>query len=256
MSTLAELRTWSELALQLPAALRPRRCAAVTETTPGGRWPVLLVHGYAGTDGVWTPLREALGTAGFGRIVRIRYNSVLSDPTAVSTVIARAALDALIDSGAPGVHLVGHSLGGLLVRHAVEHDDFLATRTRTAVTIATPHRGAPLARLAPGACRRSLVAGQAGGLTRATRRVQWLAYYSDGDRVVPCASARLDDPSRRVSNVLVPSVGHLAICRDARLIRSLVTALVACESAVSTPAFAASRPPSQLATPAAHTTAA
>ena len=59
--------------------------------------------------------------------------------------------------------------------------------------------------------------------------VRWLAYYSDGDRVVPPASARLDDPRYGVANVLIPGCGHLTICRDARLIWSLVRELIRTE---------------------------
>ena len=60
--------------------------------------------------------------------------------------------------------------------------------------------------------------------------VRWLAYYSDADRVVPPASARLDDPRYGAANVLIPGAGHLTICRDARLIRSLVPELIRTET--------------------------
>lgn len=38
----------------------------------------------------------------------------------------------------------------------------------------------------------------------AARPIRWLAYYSDGDRVVPPASARLDDPRYGAANLLIP----------------------------------------------------
>ena len=63
----------------------------------------------------------------------------------------------------------------------------------------------------------------------APRPARWLAYYSDGDRVVPAASARLDDPRYSAANLLIPGCGHLTICRDARLIRSLVPELIRTE---------------------------
>jgi hypothetical protein len=62
------------------------------------------------------------------------------------------------------------------------------------------------------------------------RQVRWLAYYSDGDRVVPPASARLDDPRYGAANLLIPGCGHLTICRDLRLIRSLVPELIRTET--------------------------
>ena len=60
--------------------------------------------------------------------------------------------------------------------------------------------------------------------------IRWLAYYSDGDRVVTPASARLDDPRYGAANLLIPGCGHLTICRDVRLIRSLVQQLIRTET--------------------------
>ena len=50
----------------------------------------------------------------------------------------------------------------------------------------------------------------------AARQVRWLAYYSDGDRVVPLTSVRLDDPCYGPANLLSPGCGHLTICHDVR----------------------------------------
>jgi hypothetical protein len=59
------------------------------------RCPVPLVHGYAGTESVWTPLRRALVEAGFGYIVSLRYSSFATDPLAVSAELTHQALRAL-----------------------------------------------------------------------------------------------------------------------------------------------------------------
>jgi len=61
MSMLQELRALGTAALQLPHALRRRGCGSIHYA--GGcnaRYPLLLVHGYAATESVWTPLRRAL----------------------------------------------------------------------------------------------------------------------------------------------------------------------------------------------------
>lgn len=111
-------------ALQLPRALRPRGCGSIQYIAEcNARYPVLLVHGYAASESVWTPLRR-----------------------------------------------------------------------------------------------------------EAARPIRWLAYYSDGDRVIPPASARLDDPRYGAANLLIPDCGHLTICRDVRLIRSLVPELIRTET--------------------------
>jgi triacylglycerol lipase len=107
--------------------------------------------------------------------------------------------------------------------------------TANAVTIACPHRGAPLARIAPGRCARFMLSRTPVPRTAAPvmSPVRWLTYYSDGDRVVPASSARLDEPRRQATNVLIRGCGHLTICRDARLIRSVVSELMHTESSRS-----------------------
>jgi pimeloyl-ACP methyl ester carboxylesterase len=233
MSTLQELGAVGMAALRFPRALRRRGCESVQYVDQRNvRYPVLLVHGYAATESVWTPLRSALAEAGFGHIVSFNYNSFATDPVALSAELTRQALLALATTGAPRVHLIGHSLGGLIVRCALAASGTLSSQTASAVTIASPHRGAYLARIAPGRCARIMHPGSRSCLPEADapRPVRWLAYYSDGDRVVPTASARLDDPNYDAANLLIPGCGHLTICRDARLISSLVPELIRTET--------------------------
>jgi len=220
-------------ALQLPHALRQRGCEGIQYVAErNARYPVLLVHGYASTGDAWAPLRRALAEAGFGHVVSLNYNSFATDPVAVSAELAHQALRALAAAGAPRVHLIGHSLGGLIVRYALEANAVLGVRTASAVTIASPHRGVHLARIAPGRCARIMYRGPRSARPEADapRAVRWLAYYSDGDRVVPSASARLDDPRYGAANLLIPGCGHLTICRDVRFIRSLVPELIRTEA--------------------------
>jgi pimeloyl-ACP methyl ester carboxylesterase len=230
---LQEVRAVGMAALRLPRALWRRGCETVQYVAErNARYPVLLVHGYAATECVWTPLRRALVQAGFGHIVSFNYNSLAADPAAVSAELTHEALQTLAAAGAPRIHLVGHSLGGLIVRRALAANAALSVQTASAVTIASPHRGALLARIAPGRCARIMHPGPRSEPPRvdAPGPVRWLAYYSDADRIVSPASARLDDPRYGAANVLIPGCGHLTICRDGRLIGSLVPELIRTET--------------------------
>jgi pimeloyl-ACP methyl ester carboxylesterase len=233
MLTLQELGAARMAALQFPHAWRRHGCGSSQYVAEhNARYPVLLVHGYAANESVWAPMRRALAESGFGHIVSFNYNSFATDPVAVSAELTHQALRALAAAGAPRVHLVGHSLGGLIVRSALAASAALSSHTASAVTIASPHRGAFLARIAPGRCARIMHRGLCLVLPEvdAPRPVRWLAYYSDGDRIVPPASARLDDPRYGAANLLIPDCGHLTICRDMRLIRSLVPELIRTET--------------------------
>jgi pimeloyl-ACP methyl ester carboxylesterase len=233
MPTLQELRAVGMAAAHLPDALRQRGCGTIQYVAEhNARYPVLLVHGYAATESVWAPLRRELAEAGFGHIVSLTYNSFVADPGAVSAELTRQALTALAAAGAPRVHLVGHSLGGLIVRCALAASAPLNAQTASAVTIASPHRGTALARIAPGRFASIMHHGPGScpPEVNGPSPVRWLAYYSDADHFVPSASARLDDPRYRAANLLIPGCGHLTICSDARLIRSLVPELIRTET--------------------------
>ena len=233
MRALDELRAVGTAALQLPPVLRRHGCGSVQYLAErNARYPVLLVHGYAASESVWTPLRRALAATGFGHIVSLTYNSFATDPETVSAELTHQALRALTATGAPRVHLVGHSLGGLIIRCALAESAALSSQAASVVTIASPHGGAYLARIAPGRCARIMRQGSSLCLPEVNvpGPVRWLAYYTDGDLFVPPASARLDDPRYGAANLLIPDCGHLTICRDVRLIRSLVPELVRTET--------------------------
>jgi pimeloyl-ACP methyl ester carboxylesterase len=220
-------------AVNLPRALLPQGCQSISYLAGrNARYPVLLVHGYAASEAVWTPLRRALAGAGFGHIISVSYNSFATDPEAVTAELTAQGLRAAAAAGAPRVHLVGHSLGGLIIRCALAASAPLSSRTASAVTIASPHRGAWLARLAPG--RFAPLMHRGGCPARpeidAPAPARWLAYYADRDWIVPSASARLDDPHYAAVNLPIPGCGHLTICRNARLIHSLVRELIRTET--------------------------
>lgn len=77
---------------------------------------VVLLHGLGRTDRSMRPLERRLSEAGF-RVENIGYPSLDEDPeTLVAQLRARIAACC---AGAPRVHFVTHSLGGILVRAAL-----------------------------------------------------------------------------------------------------------------------------------------
>ncbi|HEY5841196.1 MAG TPA: alpha/beta fold hydrolase, partial [Mycobacterium sp.] len=143
--------------LRLPGTAEAPECAAIRyweEPTPirqhlpriaSRRSPVFFVHGYAGTEHIWGPLRDALTEAGFDHLIALRYNAFRADIHQIADWLVGQVNRSLQTTGASGVHLIGHSMGGLVVRDAVQNRG-LADLADTAVTMATPHSGARLAR--------------------------------------------------------------------------------------------------------------
>jgi len=197
-----------------------------------GLAPVVFVHGYCGSERVWSPLRAALSTAGFNCLIALCYNAITSTVDQVADRLADEALRAMDATGAPGVHLIGHSLGGLVVREAVQRRG-LAAYTRAAVTIATPHAGTWVARFAPGPCARQMRPGSPFltelGATGFSAGPRWLVLQGQADRVVPPRSAMLDAVAPRVVTLRPRDAGHRSITGRADVVQSIVSELVRCD---------------------------
>ncbi len=189
----------------------------------GGRAPVLLVHGYAGTEHMWHPLRAALGDAGFDQIVALRYNTFRADIHDVADWLVEQARRTVAACGSSGVHLIGHSMGGLVVRDAVLSRG-LGELARTAITLATPHHGSHLARFAPGPGARQMLPGSSFLRDLAARGrhgpARWIDIQAEGDRVVAVGDRScLPDPVR-------VRTGHRSIVRHPDVVARIVAELV------------------------------
>jgi pimeloyl-ACP methyl ester carboxylesterase len=201
--------------------------------------PIVLVHGYGGSRASWLPLERVLRRAGFVNVHAATYNAMTTSLDDIARRLATRCHEAMEAAGTDHLHLVGHSLGGVVVRYAVQRLG-LAGDVRTAVTVAAPHRGTHVASLGWGAVARALRPASPilEDLERDTDAagVRWVAYYSDHDLIVSPDSARLDEHRFHVLNVPVPDVGHLGILRAPVFLRSVVRLLLAAENSTEGPA--------------------
>ena len=109
--------------------------------------PVLLVHGFGGTKSSWSYLARTLRARG------VLVDTVTYAPfgTSVEKVADQLAIEVarlLSRTGADKVHLVGHSLGGVVIAQAITSGR-LAGRVDTVVTLGAPFGGSPWAHLLP-----------------------------------------------------------------------------------------------------------
>jgi hypothetical protein len=179
------------------------------------RTPVLLVHGLVDNRSSFAVMRRHLRRRGFTTVCSWNYSPFLTD-------VARGARDLgnhieriCRETGHDRVHIVGHSLGGLMARYYVQRQGGDG-RVATLVTIGTPHRGTVLANIAPTPLIRQLRPGSPvirelelpapGFTTRIT------ALYSDLDQLVlPSPAGRCDHPDLHARNVLVRGAGHMSL---------------------------------------------
>jgi pimeloyl-ACP methyl ester carboxylesterase len=202
--------------------------------TFGDRPPVLLVHGFGANKSNWLFLRRDLRAAGFARVEALNYNPLAADIPALADACVERARRLADATGHDAVHLVGHSLGGLVARYAVQLrglDDLAAS----CVTVASPHLGVPraIASRSPVPTVRQLAEG-----SRVLRRLsassrplptRFVAYHSNVDLVVPGPRARIVEPALRAANVEIRGEGHLSILLSRRLSASLLDELTLAE---------------------------
>lgn len=118
---------------------------------PGSGARCVLVHGLYATAGVFRPMREMLATQ-LGVA-----SSSFSYGLGPGIVELRQRLEGVVER-APGsgpIHLVGHSLGGLVVSDYVQNGR-LDPRVKQTVTLCAPFRGSRLSGLVPGDAGRDL----------------------------------------------------------------------------------------------------
>jgi pimeloyl-ACP methyl ester carboxylesterase len=197
--------------------------------------PVLLVHGYGHNRSGWFLLDRALRVAGFSSVHTMNYVAWGREGVPeLAGRLARRVDDIRALTRADKVHVVGHSMGGVLLRYYVQ--ELGGDRcVDTAVTIASPHEGTIAAFVGAGAGARDLRPGSrvmrrlAAGVRRTS--VRWVAFYSNLDVLVqPAPSAMLRHPLLRATNILVKDQGHLTIMMAPVVARSVVAQLEASET--------------------------
>lgn len=101
---------------------------------------VVLLHGLAGRPWNWLTLRRTLDMAGY-RVLAPAYQSRKQTVQASAAQIAPAIADCKTSSAQP-VHLVGHSLGGLVIRQYLQQ--YGSAGIGRVVMLGTPNQGTEL----------------------------------------------------------------------------------------------------------------
>jgi triacylglycerol lipase len=191
--------------------------------------PILLLHGLIDNRSIFLLLRRALRRRGFGQVLTLNYSPFTQDLRTAAERLAELVESTCEATGYERVHVVGHSLGGIVARYYVQRlgGD---RRVHTLVTLGSPHRGTVPAHLLPSRLLRQLRPGSElmAELDAPSPgcRTRFVAYWSDLDQlIVPKRSARLDHPDLPTRNVLVRGVGHMSLPISSRVTHEISTLL-------------------------------
>ena len=212
------------------AGLNPQQRGLVHYAVDAAATPILFVHGIIDNHSIFALLERALRRRGFSDLSWFDYGLLTSDVRRAAGDIAEAVERLTTDSGYERIHVIGHSLGGLIARYYVQrmrgHE-----RVRTLITLGTPHQGTELARAAqvlplvrqlrPNS---DLIRDLAEPAPECTTR--FLAFYSDLDQLIlPSRNARIEHPDLIVRNVAVRGVGHLSLPNNGHIAFEIAAAL-------------------------------
>jgi triacylglycerol lipase len=197
---------------------------ATVASGPARRTPVILLHGLFQNRSCLLLLQRRLRAAGYDRVVSLNTPAWwelerLVDEVAGSVARLRHA------TGSDRVHLVGHSMGGILARCYLQQPESAGT-VAACVTLGTPHQGTRLAPLAISRHGRSL--GPASPLLARLNRsplpagVHFTAIASRHDNIiVPAEHARMQG----ADVIELSGLGHTALLFSSQAARAVVAAL-------------------------------
>lgn len=190
-----------------------------------GRPPLLLIHGYQCNRGLWFWLRPRLEAAGW-TVATHNLEPVWGDIDDYAQGIERRIDEVLAATGAQQVILVGHSMGGLVLRAYLRR--YGSAKVARIVTLGSPHQGTRLAPLGLGRNARQMRPGSS-----------WLATLAlPGAVPLPSGSAAIFSchdnyvfPQRACSilegaaNVAIGGVSHLGMAFSPLVLDKLLEAL-------------------------------
>ena len=196
--------------------------------------PILLVHGLVDNRSIFTVLRRALRRRGFGRVWTMNYHVLTHDLRAAAKRLA-ATVEAICEqTGYERIHVIGHSMGGIVARYYVQRMGGDA-RVHTLVTLGSPHGGTHAARLLPRGVTRQL--RPSSDIVKelaepaSTCRTRFVSFWSDLDVLIsPKRAARVDHPDLAARNVFVRGVGHMSLPIDRRVTREIAATLAQLDS--------------------------
>ena len=185
------------------------------------RPPLLLVHGYGCSRAAWWWLRHRLEAHGWV-VATINLEPIYTDIEHYVGPLAQRIDTVLAETGAARLILVGHSMGGLVIRAYLRRHG--VDKVLRVVTLGTPYGGSELARIAFGANGRQMVPGNdwLDRLADDGLHVETITLVGPHDNyVMPQTNLILAG----AQSLALDGLGHLAMLYSPRVADALLNAL-------------------------------
>lgn len=176
-----------------------------------GRNPVILLHGYMMRGGTLWCLRHRLRKDGW-HVWLFNYWPPMSTISHFAEQLQRAVEWVISQTGHDKVDLVGHSMGGLIIRYYLTYLGG-EKRVQRAVSLASPHCGTKLWSFSLGKCGSQMRPDSKFLQELNSARLaetSFTSIYSDFDElIIPNGNSHLTIPGAK--NKKIPGLGHVGI---------------------------------------------
>jgi len=202
----------------------PSASQLLMPTAPASGLPVLLIHGYCCNYGVWRDVAARLAALGH-TVLAINLEPLFCSIDDYAPQVEQAVAQLRAQTGQQRVALVGHSMGGLVIRAWMR--TYGDAQVAVAVTLGSPHHGTQITPHAKLPNARQMVwasdwlqALQASESPQ--RRALLRVALTEQDAIVFPQTAQT---LLGVDSKVFSGIGHLQLCSDARVFAWLAAQL-------------------------------
>ena len=204
-----------------------RRQRPIEALPDDGHPAIVCVHGWGGHPQNFWPLKGILWLHGRRRVYSIPYGHTTTLEDSANEIAQSVEAIAIANGLASDakLHVVAHSMGGIVVRLAML-DPAFAARVGTLVTLATPHQGTHAARFLATLRALDLRPGSP-VLARLASQIPWtgpklIAFWSPADVfMLPATTATVEGADNRE----IPGISHNGFLTRPRVLTSVERAL-------------------------------
>ncbi|WP_020675451.1 alpha/beta fold hydrolase [Geopsychrobacter electrodiphilus] len=189
-----------------------------------GETPILLLHGLFNNRASWFWFKWALRRRGFNNLVTINLSSYHNEES-LTEQVAKRVDELRFSLDVEKVHLVGHSMGGIIARNYLQLRGG-ENKVDRCVFLGTPHAGSKLTPFALSPLSNSLVPNSdflkrlADSPMPPNTRL-FNVYSKKDNMVVPTHSAHLEG----FDNIVLDRIGHTGLLYRRKAIDAVATAL-------------------------------
>jgi triacylglycerol esterase/lipase EstA (alpha/beta hydrolase family) len=221
----AIIREWLSMSfLIFTYPLRLVHDASPVRTKVQGKTPIIFVHGYGGNSANMAWMQLMLKRRGWDNVYAVSYTPPTIKAEKLAQQVTRHVEHILAMTGAEKAIVIGHSMGGVLIRYALLHLG-LKGKVEKVISLGSPHQGTRIASLFMAKGAAAQMRHQSNFIQTLERHphtpggAQFYSIYSNFDNfILPSNAAMLEGNCK---NIHIPYLGHTAMLYSPAVLRQV-----------------------------------